>query len=264
MLPDGIVWHCACTLTPRACRRSPVIRHTHMLVASLGALTLLALWPAATEAQYRRPYPRPYYGYPLVESASSLRVDFEPEDAEVFVDGYYAGRVDEFDGIFQRLRLEPGGHEITIFHEGYRTVRERLYLRPFGDQTFRGDMERLAPGDVAEPPAPPVADPEPPDPMGPPDPGRRGVDRQRPDRERAPPVRQGTLRLRLQPADAAVSIDDEPWSAPAGQQRIAIELPEGRHTLEVSKAGYVTYREDVLILHEGTLRLDVALKPASR
>lgn len=44
----------------------------------------------------------------------SLRIVDAPRDAQVFVDGYYAGVVDDYDGVFQRLNLEPGGHQIEI------------------------------------------------------------------------------------------------------------------------------------------------------
>ena len=37
-----------------------------------------------------------------------------PRNAEVYVDGRYAGIVDDYDGTFQRLDLEPGSHEIEI------------------------------------------------------------------------------------------------------------------------------------------------------
>ena len=65
-----------------------------------------------------------------VEPEASVRLEVTPRDAEVYVDGYYAGNVDDFDGSFQRLRVEPGEHEIAIFREGFRTFRQKVYLRP--------------------------------------------------------------------------------------------------------------------------------------
>jgi hypothetical protein len=44
----------------------------------------------------------------------SIRIQGAPRDAQVFVDGYYAGIVDDYDGTFQRLDLEEGPHEIEI------------------------------------------------------------------------------------------------------------------------------------------------------
>jgi hypothetical protein len=37
-----------------------------------------------------------------------------PRHAEVFIDGYYAGLVDDFDGIFQSLKLESGPYGVEI------------------------------------------------------------------------------------------------------------------------------------------------------
>jgi hypothetical protein len=46
----------------------------------------------------------PYYGYAYDPSAH-LRLQVTPREAEVFVDGYYAGTVDDFDGSFQAARV---------------------------------------------------------------------------------------------------------------------------------------------------------------
>jgi hypothetical protein len=43
-----------------------------------------------------------------------IRIQGAPRDAQVFVDGYYAGIVDDYDGTFQRLDLDAGPHEIEI------------------------------------------------------------------------------------------------------------------------------------------------------
>ena len=104
------------------------------------AITLMALlWPADAQAQRRRAvdsggtrvvvvggyYHRPWFydpwygwGYPYwyppygyrgrYDPSASLRLQVEPKETEVFIDGYFAGTVDDFDGFFQRLHLEPG------------------------------------------------------------------------------------------------------------------------------------------------------------
>src|SRR5262249_231572 len=93
-------------------------------------------------------YPYPYRYYPV---DSSVRLEVKPKQAEVFVDGYYAGIVDDFDGTFQRLHLPPGEHEIALYLDGYRTVHQKVYLTP--DNTFKVkyQMEKLAAGGQAEP-----------------------------------------------------------------------------------------------------------------
>jgi hypothetical protein len=73
------------------------------------------------------------------------------------------------------------------------------------------------------------------------------------------PGRFGTLALRIQPGDAEILIDGERWETPAGGDRVAIQLAEGRHRVEVRKAGFTTYAEDVLIRRDSTLSLNVSL-----
>jgi hypothetical protein len=63
----------------------------------------------------------------------------------------------------------------------------------------------------------------------------------------------------VQPADAEVLIDGEKWTGPAESQRLNIRLAAGRHRVEVRKAGYVTYTEDVLIRGEATMSLNVSM-----
>jgi hypothetical protein len=58
------------------------------------------------------------YGYPTGE----IRLQVRPRHAEVYVDGYYAGRVEDFDGFLQGLRLEEGPHTIEIVAAGYETL----------------------------------------------------------------------------------------------------------------------------------------------
>jgi hypothetical protein len=52
----------------------------------------------------------------------SLRIQVEPKNAQVYVDGYYAGIVDDFDGHFQRLDLSPRPHHVEIRAPGYQPL----------------------------------------------------------------------------------------------------------------------------------------------
>jgi hypothetical protein len=66
-----------------------------------------------------RGYGYPGYGYPPAAAAyGDIRFQGRPKDAQVYVDGYYAGIVDDFDGTFQRLTVEPGPHQIEIVVPG--------------------------------------------------------------------------------------------------------------------------------------------------
>lgn len=213
-------------------------------------------------------YPRYYYG--VYDRLASLRIDAEPRQAQVFVDGYYAGLVDDFDGVFQRLRLEPGGHTITLFLEGYRTEEHRLYLPPAHDQRLRVTMVPLASGELSVPPTPaPASDEEdewdggetegPREPVMPPrSEGPREGPRQ--GEVRTMPARFGTLALRVEPDTAEVFIDGERWGRRPEQGLLRIELAEGRHRVEVRQGDVVTYGEDVLIRRDRTLTLNVRLR----
>lgn len=71
---------------------------------------------------YYPPYP-PGYGYvSYYDDMGAVRLKVKPREAQVFVDGYYVGIVDEFDGRFQRLRLDEGPQRIEIRLEGYETL----------------------------------------------------------------------------------------------------------------------------------------------
>jgi hypothetical protein len=241
---------------------------------------------------YQYPYPmRPYgYGYGRYEPEASVRVEVKPREAEVFVDGYYAGIVDDFDGAFQRLHVEPGEHEIELWLDGYRTVRQKVYLAR--DKTFRVkyDMERLAAGQAPEPKPQPINPPEagnqprgpqqPMQPMGrgpvtrrvpppPPDDPRGPDDRRGPDAPRRGPdgprgnqgnASYGTVAIKVQPGDAEVSIDGEPWRGPGGQDRLTVEVSEGSHTVEIRKSGYRTYVTQIDVRRGQTTPLNVSLR----
>ena len=240
---------------------------------------------------YQYPYPMRPYGYRGYEPETSVRLEVKPKEAEVYVDGYYAGVVDDFDGTFQRLRVEPGEHEIELWLDGYRTVRQKVYLTQ--DNTFRVkyQMERLASGQAPEPKPQPIDPPEgrnqprmqqppmqqpmgrgpvtrrmppppPDDPRGPdsprgPDGPRRGPDAPRGGQGNAA---YGTLAIKVQPGDAEVSIDGENWRGPGGQDRLTVEVAEGSHTIEIRKPGFRTYATQVDVRRGQTTPLNVSLR----
>jgi hypothetical protein len=222
------------------------------------------------------PYGYPYYWYPPLYGygvwdglTTSVRLEIDQRDAEVFVDGYRAGVVNDFDGTFQRLRLRPGSHEIVVYSEGYRTIREHVYMSSGSDKKIKMTMERLSPGESSErpsPPAPPGAgDTDDPDQPGGVGSAREGHGSQpeidpRHIRQALRPT--GILSLRVQPGDAEIVVNGEQWGVGAGQAQVAIELPEGRHRIEVRKPGFAPYTQDVLIRYGVTLRLSVDLRAA--
>jgi hypothetical protein len=70
----------------------------------------------------------------------------------------------------------------------------------------------------------------------------------------------GTLAIRVQPADADVLIDGEVWHGPSDHDRLLVEVPEGRHSLEIRKPGFRTYVTDVQVRRGDTTPLNVSLR----
>ena len=209
------------------------------------------------------PYGYPYYGQGYYYDLGSVRLQVKPEDTEVYVDGYYVGVVDEYDGVFQRLRLPSGEHEIELYLDGYESVRETLYLVPGETYKLPREMKPLAEG------APQLPRPEPLDPperaVGPFDQGGpaggpfgRGGQAavSRPASERF-----GSLTVRVQPADAEVLIDGERWLGFEGRDRLVVELGAGPHSIEVRREGYRTYRTEVEVRERDNTSLNVSLPP---
>jgi hypothetical protein len=72
-----------------------------------------------------------YYAIPQGFAYGSLRIVDAPRDAQVFVDGYYAGVVDDYDGVFQRLNLEPGEHQLEVEpYPGAPPLSYDVYVEP--------------------------------------------------------------------------------------------------------------------------------------
>jgi len=72
----------------------------------------------------------------------NLRLRVSPRDAQVFVDGYYAGLVDNYDGFFQALKLDSGTYRIEITAPGYETLTFGVLITPGQRIRYRGDLRR--------------------------------------------------------------------------------------------------------------------------
>ena len=222
----------------------------------------------------------PPYGGGYYAPDASVKLEVKPNQAEVYVDGYYAGIVDDFDGTFQRLHVAPGQHELELYLDGYRPAKQQLHLTADKTVKVKYTLEKLGAGEQPEtrpqppnpPPAPQGAPPPnapnmPPEayppqqprgpaggrmPLPPPPPGS--------DPRGAQQSAYGSLAIRVQPNDAEVSIDGEPWRAPGGQERLIVEVAEGSHTVEIRKSGYRTYVTQIEVRRGGTTPLNVSLR----
>lgn len=72
-----------------------------------------------------------------------LRLQVSPRYAQVFIDGYYAGEVDDYDGLFQGIKLESGSYHVELVAPGYETLAFDIRITPGQKITYRGDLRRL-------------------------------------------------------------------------------------------------------------------------
>jgi hypothetical protein len=72
-----------------------------------------------------------------------VRLKIEPKDAQVYIDGYYVGVVDSFDGAFQKLGLDSGGHRVELKAEGYEPLEFEVLITPGETVTYKGEMKRI-------------------------------------------------------------------------------------------------------------------------
>ena len=86
-------------------------------------------------------------GYGSQSSSSydigSLKLKVKPRDAEVYVDGYFAGHVDDFDGIFQALKLASGGYRVEVRKPGFETLVLDVIVQPDRTITFKRQMQQI-------------------------------------------------------------------------------------------------------------------------
>lgn len=194
---------------------------------------------------YRYPYPGMtldfWYGYPYPYSyplppgyvfggpdalSGSMRLDVSPKDAQVYVDGYYAGIVDDFNGMFRHLTLTAGPHVIEIRRAGFEPLLVNVYVQPRRTITYRAAMEPVQPGSAG---AQPEAD----------DVAASGG-----DVRVGPP---GDLRLEVTPKDAQVYVDgfyagivDD-----FGGDKQRLNLAPGPYHIELQAPGYKALGFDV-------------------
>ena len=67
---------------------------------------------------------------PTNDATAELKIAATPSRAAVFVDGQYAGHVDEFDGVGKAMLLTPGQHRLHIALPGYLPFDTMVDVRP--------------------------------------------------------------------------------------------------------------------------------------
>ena len=95
--------------------------------------------PGFSSYSYYDGYLRPFSSFDIGE----LRLDVSPRHAQVYVDGYYSGVVNDYDGVFQGLKLESGAYRIEITAPGYETLSFDVRITPGQKIRYEGNLRRV-------------------------------------------------------------------------------------------------------------------------
>jgi len=236
------------------------------------------------------PYAYGYgYGY---GPYGQIRTEVKPQSAQIFVDGGYVGKADDYDGWWQRLQLEPGQHRIVFRAPGFKPYVTDIRIVPGADIHLKYGMQAgndsIAEQDMMLP--------------------RREYSRrdygqgpeygQRPDGrdqqyERHQPQEdryqdqsqdqdqeeniqpyfgggQGNDRdmyrrpliLHIEPSDATVYVDGNYYGTANdnGRSELQLLLPEGRHRIEVVRPGFDSFSQDVTVGREQDNHVNIVLQ----
>ena len=196
-------------------------------------------YPGAFGPWWGYPYP---YGYPAPWfdvsdwASANIRLDVSPSDASVYVDSYYTGQIDDFDGIFQHLALTPGPHHIEIRKPDYVTLAVDINLEPGQSITYRRTMQPRASESSSPPAENRVALPE-------------------DEVVAAPPGPPGEVRFDVTPKDAEVYADGYYAGLAddfSGRSQHLV-LDPGPHHIVVQADGYEPVEFDVSIQPQQTV-----------
>ena len=233
-------------------RRSTMHRPRHMtsvrVWAGPRAWFLPHFYPNPYINGTRRAFPRPhtYYG-----SRGSVRLEVKPVETKVYVNGYYSGVVDSYDGFFQRLYLPPGKHEIELRLEGYRSIRQALYLPAGSTFHIKNLMKRVGDGLQRRQPAQTFARPH--------RESSRSSTRLHGMAHTPEASRRGTVVIRVQPVDATIRIDGEDWQSP-DESHLDLKLSVGEHRIDVDRTGYESHATVIQVRSEEKTSVNISLQ----
>lgn len=88
---------------------------------------------------YRAPR-APVYIAPGAPLYGGVALEISPYDADVYVDGNYAGKVSDFDGTMQPLTVIPGTHRIEVQAPGYAPLIFDVTVEGGQVVPYRGDL----------------------------------------------------------------------------------------------------------------------------
>ena len=221
--------------------------------------------------------PPPAAGMPPGPELAVVSIDVRPKDARVHLDNRFVGRARYLDGKPGYLYLEPGTYDLELRLEGYRTVLVELDATPSCRYDLKHRMEKSgqkAPDGSATdygkgkpfnrvfgPLVKTEQAPTSPRRSGP-DPGlRRELDHRSNRAADAAKMPGSSLRLRVKPDSASVSIDGV--FVATGRELALMEEPlattAGKHDVVISASGFVAASKSIELVEGQVLELEIIL-----
>jgi hypothetical protein len=113
-------------------------------LAATGSVLLLLSGAAADQltaaAERNSPAVQPAPARPM----GGLQLALEPRRAQVFVDGQFAGLVEDFAGYYRHLPLPAGNHRIEVIASGYLPLIFDVTVIPDRTITYRQSLVSAA------------------------------------------------------------------------------------------------------------------------
>lgn len=85
-----------------------------------------------------------YYDYGYARPSSGVKIKVtgtDPKLEQVFVNGGYAGTVDDYNGWTQELHLRPGQYRMEIRAEGFKPLDFNVMIPRGKTITYRGELQ---------------------------------------------------------------------------------------------------------------------------
>jgi PEGA domain len=94
------------------------------LAAHAGRVIVAPAFGWGGYSPYWGPYPYPYGYYDYVPATGAVKFDTDVRDAEVYIDGAYAGTV----GKLKTMHLRPGSYDIEVRAPGRTQFDKKVYV----------------------------------------------------------------------------------------------------------------------------------------
>lgn len=208
-------------------------------------------WPGYGYAAYDPwygPYPDTYIATveaPAPTGPAIVETGVTPSKAGVVLDGETVGFASDYNGRWDELTVAPGPHTISFQDKGYRTLVVTFEARPGAKYVFD---DALVPGSGEDHRS--LAAPT-------------GEAASNAPESKPTPMAVGRLRVRAEPADAAVYLDGEYLGLGAELSRIhgALAVATGTHRLEAVRPGYVSASRVIEVGGKDVLIVELTLEP---